>query len=151
MAVGSLVGQAMLVFSIMIISAIMLANYNDYSINTMSLFESEKTENLISTKGDITITGYNISESSLNISMMNTGKITINDIADFEMYVDGARIQNSKKFIRIISSTDITNPGIFDLKEELMIETNGTYETGSHTVTIASSEGIKTSTIVALN
>lgn len=142
MGFGGLATTIILFIAVMLVSTGVIMSLQTQVTQSQSSMRSqaELLNNQISTNVDITSANY--TGGVTTIYVLNNGK-TILDVDNVDVYIDNLFIprNTSNRTMAVESSTDLTNPGLWDPTEILRIDVTKTLGNGTHKVKVATQYG----------
>jgi archaellum component FlaG (FlaF/FlaG flagellin family) len=132
MGMSTISTHLILFIAVLSISTFVVAMFHEQMDSTTNSIKTQQDWLSQQLKTDITISVINYVDSSENqttIYLENTGATTL-DIEQIDVYIGGERIlrSNESRTIEILSDTEITNIGLWDPKEKIVIVVNKTLE-----------------------
>ena len=121
-------------------------NYVDESTNSINI-QSEVISNNLKTDINIITASYSNATEKTTVHVQNTGKTKL-DLDYVDVYIDDKFIprDSSNRTIKVLKSTEIENPGIWDPKEVVEIVVNMNLSRGEHKIAVATEYGVKDTT-----
>jgi archaellum component FlaG (FlaF/FlaG flagellin family) len=128
MGMSTLSTHLIIFIAVLSISTFVVAMFHDQMESTTNSIKVQQNWLSQQLKTDITISVINYvnkTENQTTIYLENTGA-TILDLDYIDIYIGGERIlrQNDSRTIEILSDTEITNIGLWDPKEKIVIVVN---------------------------
>lgn len=150
MGFGTIVGQVLFIFVIVIVVANVIIQ-NNANINAYTLAKKENTKiNLEKESSGLEITNITSSGSgtkTIDVVVRNSGRIAL-DTNNIDLYIDNSRLSRSS--FSVTNSIDLVNPRIFDPDETITVSYSG-IGNGTHYVTVVCEYGAKSSKIAIVS
>jgi len=121
--------HVILFIAVLGIASGLLVAIKNYSDKTEGTFKekSDDYNKIIKTNIKIEVIHYNNVSNVTSIYVRNTGKTNMYT-KDMDVYIDGLRAprNDTNRTIEILTDTEVTNPGVWDPKEQILIKVNRT-------------------------
>lgn len=146
MGMSTLSTHLIIFIAVLSLSTFVVAMFNDHMDSTTSSIKIQQNSLSQQLRTDITILVIdyvNREENQTTIYLENTG-LTILDLDHIDVYIGGIRIprNNESRIIEILPDTEITNIGLWDPKEQIVIVVNYELEANkTYNVVVTSQHG----------
>lgn len=125
MGFGTAVTGSLFILTLIAVSAMLFTSLIDVSVSSAAVLDEKARQ----TQSRIHIlsaqmttsnnTGTNI--TTINVAVENTGE-KIHDVDTVDLYINEQRISRNNRSVSLNSTTDVTNPGLWDPGEILEVE-----------------------------
>lgn len=117
--------QVIMFIAVVTVTSILVVVFNGYITDTSNSITIKNDFLVNQLKSDISIdvVSYDSGINTTSVYVKNTGKVALK-VNDTDIYLNGLRIprNDTNRTIEVLVDTDSVNPGIWDPKEEVLIQ-----------------------------